>query len=319
MKLRLAPPVSTLHHRSLQAKLRSSVATLLVVIAVLTTSSFNASCFALPVQASVIYWSGEADGFSITWTGANLLATRGSTTVFSAREFAQQGLRQFVALAQDPESKQVPDCAYERRFRLLAVVGSLLSFSDQYYASCPREAHPGGETRFTTIDLTKRGRVSYSGPNAFGEVRPGQAGKAVQLTDIFSEEDIYNRLKADPKIARLLAQDDPHTNPKRLSDLLNALTGKIGSSPDCFSVPSDLLTRFAFRHLDATGTTIELGLPGAGPCRDDLTTILLKLPTSPKIRFSPAQNAQASFLNDVDPQTSAKQTVVRLRTVHLKK
>jgi hypothetical protein len=294
----------------------ASLNTVLVCVALFANNAQMGLCIASSAQPGPPFWSGTSKGFKIVWNKANLLVTEGSTPIFSAREFAKEGLAHFVAVGKNPKTGMMPDCTYVRHFRLLAVVGTLISFSDQYYASCPKEAHPGGETRFTTIDLSGRGRVAYTGPDAFGEVQPKQGGKAIRLTDLFSEQDIYAKLKSAPEITRLLAQDGTPPAPQNLAELLSVINGKMGENPDCFSVPGDLLSRFAIRHINASDMTIELGLPGAGPCRDELTSIPLQLPISDslKAKLGRSENSQIPFINAAGWQEGKRETAFHLRT-----
>ncbi len=273
-----------------------------------------APCFASQAPSASGFWSGQSNGYNISWTSTDLLANKGPVRVFSAREFAKQGLAHFIAV--NKEDGKMPACSYERHFRLLAVVGNLVSFSDGSYASCKKEAHPGGETRFTTIDLARAEPIPYSGHDAFGQINPRHPGKSLRLSDLFPEEEIYTKLKADPGIARVLSQDGANLTPKNLAELLQDLSGKLGENPDCFSVPDDLLTRFAFRRIRPAAVTIELGLPGAGPCRDDITPVLLEFPMSEslKTRLGAAGTVSAPFIKDADWQEGKDETVIRLRT-----
>jgi len=237
--------------------------------------------------------------------------------VFSARAFARQGLAHFASVVKDPTTGKVLSCAYERRFQLLAVVGTLMSFRDQYYSSCEKEAHPGGETRFTTIDLAKDEAVAYIGPDSFGEIKPSQPGKAVRLTDLFPEQEVYERLHADPLIIQTLDANTGEPTPRTLPALMNRLSGRRGSAQNCFLVPNDLLTRFAFYHVEDGRIEVKLGLPGDGPCREDLTQIslLFSIPSDLGIPLDRAKNREEGFLmKDEAPKAGKSETIVRLRT-----
>ena len=265
-----------------------------------------------------VFWSGESNGFKITWSGSDLIAQKDAVVAFSARAFARQGLAHFVSAVKDPTTGKVPSCVYERRFRLVAVVGTLMSFSDRYYSSCEKEAHPGGETRFTTIDLAKHGGVAYKGPDSFGEIEPSQPGMAVRLTDIFPEQDVYERLRADPLMTKTLDANTGEPTPRTLPELMKTLSGQRGRDQNCFVIPNDLLTRFAFYHVVDGRIEMQLGLPGDGPCRDDLTQVglLFSIPSNLKIPLEHAITGGAAgvLMKDVDRKTGESETIVRLRT-----
>jgi len=296
-----------------------SVCTLLVsvVIAALAPIAVGTCSYAQQERTGDVLWSGESNGFRITWSGSNLIARKDAVVVFSARAFARQGLAHFVSVVKDPTTGKVPGCAYERRFRLLAVVGTLMSFSDQYYSSCEKEAHPGGETRFTTIDLAKNGAVTYIGQDSLGEIKSSQLGKAVRLTDVFPEQEVYERLRAHPLIIQTLDAITGEPTPRTLRVLMSSLSGQRGSGQNCFLIPNDLLSRFTLSRIEDGRIEVKLGLPGDGPCRDDLTqvSLLFSIPSNLRIPLDRAKNSEEGFLmKDGDPLAGKSETIVRLRT-----
>ncbi len=261
------------------------------------------------------FWTGESGGYQITWTERDLVARKGATTVFSAREFAKAGLAHYVEAGREPSSGKMPACIYERRFRLIAVVGTVMSFSDRYYASCPKEAHPGGETRFTTIDLAAGGTLAYKGRDAFGIIESEDRGKALLLTDFVSPQAVYEKLRSAPLVVRLLGQEANSPKPRNLAELMEQLSGKLGEGEDCVSVPKDILSRFAIRRADPGGSIISLGFPGAGPCRDELTTVDLQFSSGALLKPIAGGGMPVSFLaGTADWQEGTKETVVALRT-----
>src|SRR5207249_5227826 len=104
----------------------------------------------------------------------------------------------------------------------------------------------GGESRLTTIDLAKHGAVAYMGPDSFGEIKPGQLGKVLRLTDLFAEQEVYERLRANTLISQTLDANIGEPTPRTLATLMNSLSGQRGRGQNCFLIPTDLLTRFAF-------------------------------------------------------------------------
>jgi hypothetical protein len=112
-------------------------------------------------QAPKIIWQGHSGGFSVRWTSMDLTVNSlqsASPALFSAYHFARQGFAQYLgALRSDPAEPHISfgKCIYERRFKLLSVVGTVLSLEDQEFSSCEKQAHPASTTRFTAIIFPK--------------------------------------------------------------------------------------------------------------------------------------------------------------------
>lgn len=282
---------------------------LLATMLLLGSWSFFSGAQTAPAAS---FWSGESSGYAITWNASDLVARKGAVVVFSARAFAKAGLAHYIEVGKDPDTGKMPNCSYERRFRLLAVVGPRISFSDQYYASCPKEAHPSGETRFVTLDLNRPGTVAYAGSDEFGNFAPDHLGKVLQLTDLFSDRDIYSALVGADVIRRVL--DDTKSKPTDLQSLLTIIAGQSGRQPNCFLVPDNLLTHFALRRIGSDGIGVQIGIPGDGPCRDELTPVpLLFALSAPRSGVALAQ-ADVKFTQEGEWDAASRQTVIRLRT-----
>ena len=94
------------------------------------------------------------------------------------------------------------------------------------------------------------------------------------LSDLFAEAAIRTALLAAPAVRRLAPRPV-----NRLPDLLRQMDRGAARVPElCVSVPADSLTRFALVAADAEGVAVRLGLPGAGPCREQMTELMLRLP-----------------------------------------
>jgi hypothetical protein len=235
-------------------------------------------------DAQRLIWTGRSGGFTIQWSATDINARRaGGPALFSAKSLAQSGFKEFRDVNTDGATGQADKCIYQRNFTLLSVVGSIISFRDNYYTSCEGEAHPGGETRYTAIDLVKPGAVSYKEEMEFDLNDPGQA---VKLTDIFDETDIFNALRNDSLVKEALA--DSPSQPRSLSELVESFGGDV-SDKHCYSVDRDMFTRFAFHHLENGKVAVRLGLSGAGPCRENLTEIGILLPIPPSLKTALAQ------------------------------
>ncbi len=184
-------------------------------------------------------------------------------------------------------------CTVERDITLLSVVGSILTFEDHFFASCEQEAHPAGNTRYTAIDLTKPGRTLYS-PIDY-DVDTTKPGKVVQLIDLFDDWEVSRALTADAVIGEFLKNrlGDP---PRKLSELPSILG--YGTEIGCSNVSGDLLTRFAFHHVEGKRVAVRLGLSGCGTCRECLTQIgiLLPIPGSLSKPLALAEARKEGFL-----------------------
>lgn len=243
--------------------------------------------------AQRMIWTGRSAGFTIQWSTTDINARRaGGALLFSAKSLAQTGFKEFRDINTDSTTGQADKCVYQRNFTLLSVVGSIISFRDNNYSSCEGEAHPAGETRYTAIDLVKPGAVSYKDEMEFDLNDPG---KAVKLTDIFDETDIFNALRADSLVKEAFA--DSPSQPRSLNELVESFGGQV-SDKHCYSVDRDMFTRFAFHHLENGKVAVRLGFSGAGPCREYLTEIgiLLPIPPSLKTALAQAESGKEGFL-----------------------
>lgn len=153
-----------------------------------------------------IIWVGESSGIRIRWTTIDLYAQSASGMERLFAPLVRKGFEDYIALQTEGNQRAVPQgCEYERDFKILSVVGTLVSFEDSYYAFCGG-AHPELDTRFTIVDLARSGDLQY----AHGEDMPmmdadmKRLGKIVRLTDYFNEQDILNALLADPVVKKSL-------------------------------------------------------------------------------------------------------------------
>jgi hypothetical protein len=236
-------------------------------------------------------WDGQSNGFHITWTTSDISASsaKDGRLVFSAAQFAREDFQASEAETRkdtarinrelkrngEPPLKANP-CTVEREIILLSAVGSILTFQDHFYASCEREAHPAGNVRYTAIDLAKPGRTLYSIDYFVDTTKPS---KVVQLTDLFPDGEILRALTADALITKAF-KDRGDYPPRKLSALLPPILQPIIGDTDngCHEISGDLLTRFAFHHIERNKVAVRLGLSGCGVCRECLTEIGILLP-----------------------------------------
>lgn len=234
-------------------------------------------------------WTGQSGGFVFQWSAGDISARPLESltgVMFSVKSLAQRDFEAFREASKDPESGKTEHCLYDRTFTLLSVVGPIISLRDNNSTTCDQAAHPGGETRYTAIDLSKAGNVGYKELEM--EVDLSNPGKIVKLTDIFGEAEILSALLADPLVREALSRSG--SRPQTLSKLIEEFAGGANvTDKHCYSVSEDMLTRFAFHHIENGKVAVRLGLSGAGPCREFLTEIGILLPIPPSLRTALAQ------------------------------
>jgi hypothetical protein len=219
-------------------------------------------------------WSGQSKGYSINWNSSNINIEKagGSSPLLSLRALAESGFKEFSANV-EPEQ----ECSYERKFSLLSVVGSIVSFKDELYSFCKPSAHPSIEVRFTSVDMSRSGELVYKDSGAYPplDIDLEKSRMALSLTDIFPEAQILKALLADPVIKKTLSG-----TPKSLAELAGQLEGQTIESGKCgFELRKDYLTRFAFHHVEKNMIAVRLGLPpNSGACRTQHAQIGLLLP-----------------------------------------
>jgi hypothetical protein len=220
-------------------------------------------------------WSCESDGFRVDQSredivaGATSPANPAAEPAFSARTFAAAGL----ALARrELEAGEANTLTMERKLSIVSLVGPLLALRDEAYVNYSGTAHPGGETRFWTIDLRRGSSLNLSPDDPFSVIT-APSGRLLDLRQLFTAADIRAALAADPFVRRMVRQPSG-TLDELVQDLADS-AGSVGGA--CFAVPADLLSRFAIVGLEPAGATVRIGLPGSGPCRYSLTQLGLQL------------------------------------------
>ena len=233
-------------------------------------------------------WSGTSGGYAIQWTGTDLTARQAAgaaTPLFSARQMARQ---EFADIEKDSDGH----CEYERSFSLLSVVGPIVSYQDAYNLFCERAAHPDGASRFVAVDLSKP-----AGARRGADETP-LPGNVAKLTDYFPATEIHKALMADPIIQKALDGKRPRT----LAELLKLIGEEFPTVAEdektCFTLDADLLTRFAFHHVEGNKVAVRLGLSGTGVCRYNLTQVglLLPIPAALQPALASAEAGSEGFL-----------------------
>jgi hypothetical protein len=253
-------------------------------------------------------WRGRSDNFILMWTTSDLravLADKPAQVVFSVIPGVKRNFKAFMASLRTQQAgggTEAEHCTYERTFKILSVVGSLLSLEETYYAFCQGWAHPAVETRFTALDIAKPGELAYADSAAFPpiDIDLSGSGKAVRLTDIVAAPDILRALLNDPMIRKTIEPISQPAPPRTLQELQQVLADQSLEVGEClFRFPEDVLTRFAFHHLEGDQIAVRLGLPpNVGACRTQHAQLglLLPIPTALKRALTLAASRQAGFL-----------------------
>jgi hypothetical protein len=262
-------------------------------------------------KAPQAIWSGTSGGFTIRWTTADIQAwplRKPGRLTFSAGDLSRRGFQNFLSsLGQDTPIKHI---TYERKFTVLSVVGSIISLKDELYYDIIPSAHPGGETRFTAIDLAKSGEAVYVSPpeaDSF-ELDLARLGKVAKLTDYFQEKEVLEALGHSAIFKQTLGEERPQSLEKAF-ELLEEQHLEINGVP--YSFPRDFLTRFAFHHLQGDRVAVRLGLPGAGGAARFMHTeieILLPVPAALQESLTKAAAGKEGFLLE-DQQKLAGESV----------
>lgn len=225
---------------------------------------------AAPASATQ-HWLASSGGFQIEVSDTDIVAKRAGKSVFSARDAARADFDQTVHQAEGAKVR------IERKISVISVAGPYLSLRDEAYVELTPSAHPGGETRFWTIDLRLKSvppDPKTDGLNAIG------AGRSVDLPKLVGAAALARALAQDPFV-RAAGGGGANT----LDEIHDALaSGMSAMANQCFFVPTDWTARSAILGVKGSRLLARLGLPGAGPCRYRLTQLGLSIPISPGLR-----------------------------------
>ncbi|HEY9717227.1 MAG TPA: hypothetical protein V6C69_07155 [Trichormus sp.] len=248
-----------------------------------------------------------SDGYRITWSASDLRAVpikAPDRVIFSAKQVAKS----YFARQLEDHSR----CQQTREFRLLSLVGSIMSYADTTSGNS-QDQHPLGETDYIAINLRKGGMLA-------------------KLTDIFLPEDLYKALMGDKVIQKALEKTG--AEPTDLAQLQDAFGSGLSvaiadpqkGEPLCFTINSEFLNRFAFHHIDSDKVWVRIGLPGNEDCRGELTEIGITLPLPQSLQDELAaadQGNEGILMKDTDRRAKVIHTVFscdsttdRKRTAH---
>lgn len=207
-----------------------------------------------PTDSLKLIWQGVSDNYTIFWDGKDIAASapgKGAAR-FSMHDLLEHRWRMAFKSEDAPAG-----CSSEYSMKILSVVGSLISVELSEYGQCPGAAHPNVTTSYESVVLANPDRP-------------------IALTHYFDEKDIYQALINDGIVKKVLAAENIAT-PATLPQLIYALGSVSGFCEYGFT--DDLLTRFAFHHLEEDKVAVRLGVShGSGACRGMLTQLGILLP-----------------------------------------
>lgn len=216
-------------------------------------------------------WRGMAAGQLVVLTGSDLrVGPAGSLPGVYLNSLGEPG---------DGEEE------HDASWKLLSIVGPLVSVETHVSGNVEGAAHPYAAAAIEAYDV-KRG------------------GKPAKLTDYFPAPPIYQALMGDKLVQTALAGK---TRPTTLKQLIATIAGY--QSEDCaWGFSSDLLTHFAFHHVDGKRVAVRFGLThGCEVARGGLTIVAVYLPIPPALAadLAAARSGKAGFLVPAAPKLEA--------------
>lgn len=254
-----------------------------------------------PVTASAqaAIWRGQSAGFDVAWTERDITASRAGRVVFSARRITDAE----YARMQGDHDEEVPIREFERRYRLLSVVGSILSLEEATYCDCGG-AHPISWTRFVSYDVA-RGTVARPHP--------------IAATDVVPEAALRTALTSDHLIGAAMDSADirTFTSVRELAQKLNTTPIEPAEGECAYSLGSEFPTEFALHHVEHGRVALRFSLGHYFEvCRGMMIQIGVLVPASPRweaaVRAADARRS-GYLMKDVARIAGSRGTVLRYR------
>jgi len=242
-------------------------------------------------EAGAPLWQGENRGVLLRVFASDVTLTRAGSAApfFSYRSFHDVTFRRDLSGARgDGPATEVAGCTRRVVASPVAWAGPYLTFRETVETSCPREAHPAGESRFRTFVVAAQ--------EANATARPMSAQDATAWLD---ERSLFGALSKDPLVKR--ATTDASPPPRSLDALVSVLAEAapvVVEGQSCYAFPDDLLTRLVPDHLEKDKLALRVALPGTAVCRDRLTELGILVPVSRSSSgpLRDAATARAGFL-----------------------
>lgn len=262
-----------------------------------------------------IIWDGESGGWFIRWTTSDLYVQSAGQMKKIWKPLVESDFADFTSEQEKdsiPSGRQPVSYEYQRIFRVLSVVGSIVSFEDSLVIFFGHGS-PGINTRFTSIDLAGNGQILYSRLEGTSprDVNLDNPGKIAKLTDYFAEEDVLRALLADRIIKKALAALDKLSAPQTLTGLPELFKGngyELGNTG--FELRPDFLTRFVFHHIEGDKIAVRMGLPphyGVNKAQHLQIGILLDIPPTLKNPAFLAATNKEGFMMQSQRKIAGKQ------------
>jgi hypothetical protein len=254
--------------------------------------------------AQQVIWQGRSGGFEVSWTSRDITARRasGGAVVFSARRLAEAEWREM----QGDHDDEVPIRELERRYRVISVVGRVLSLEEYTYCDCGG-AHPISWIRFVSYDLA-RGTLP----------RPA----TVAAPALVVESDLLRALERDALLRQ--AMDSTHLHRfTSLAQLTSRLKLKelVPAGDECsYMVGEEFPAEFGFHHLEGSRVAVRFSLShDVEICRGRMTQVgVLATPSAAFLAdLRAASERRAGFLmKDLRAIAGERNTIINFQLPH---
>lgn len=242
-------------------------------------------CLAVPED---VIWKGSAAGYELEWSTARITAVRAADrrVVLSTGGPLSPDPRAHVIEVEEGVEDEM-DCSGDEKFALQSVVGRHVTVSVSTFDSCVGAAHPSVYQIWIPMDLDERASSQSVDVRRDGTNEPRES---VALTDLFRQEDVFDALRSDRYVQKALRESKVDT-PGNLTELVAALASEAGCE---FGFDTDMLSRFAFHHLEGDKVAVRLGISNqsAHACNKGITELGLLLPIPDALR-GPLEDANA--------------------------
>ncbi len=230
-----------------------------------------------------IFWKGKSGNYYLIWSNEDLYLSENEDT--QTRSFWKETVAEnFENLSQSSNGLK---CNYKREVELLSLVGNLVTIYDKETIIC------GIASTFPniiTFDLSKIQKLPKL--NSVADVT------GVKLTDIFSEEELFQALSNSKEVKAFLNKRKLAEYPKKLNQLLKVIDAEY-SRREVGDYALDDLDSFAFNYVEDNKISVRLFLmPTSGYNQNTTKTIdlLIRVPDKFKSEIENAGKLREGFL-----------------------
>jgi hypothetical protein len=227
--------------------------------------------------------------YRVSWTPRNISVARGAGAPFySVRGAIDSAMAHGLP---DSDDTTDPECTEEYDFRILSLVGSILTLEQRHYSYCEGLPHPSVFTGYHAIDLARTERDGVV-ENEGSEI----LGREIALTQVFAEEEVVRALLADRLVRKRLAENASQAEPTTADALVKQLEG----GAECeYAFEPDMLRRWAIHHVAGDSVAVRIGLShGCEAAQGKLTQIgiMLKIPAALRADLDAASRGTRGIL-----------------------